>query len=146
MWRRGTTCVNQHLHWYHGQTVKPVVTKWLWYGFTSYTWYWDQYRPGMKLILPQVPTKQVPLQGWYCLRSYPTGWFFDNRTSCSLYAPGVYMTGLQPGTCPTLVWTLHYSWLIIEKMASHQQASKRRVSIANLRGLKIGQDPDKEEP
>jgi hypothetical protein len=124
MCRQGTTCVNQHLHWYHAQTVKPVLTNWLWYGFTSYTWYWDQYSPGMKSVLPQVPTRQVLLQAWYCLGSYPTGWFFDNGTNCSLYAPGVHMTGLQSGTCPTLVWTLHYSWLIIEKMAGHQQASK----------------------
>jgi hypothetical protein len=78
MWRQGTTCVNQHLRWYHGQTVKPVLTKWLWYGFTSYT--------------------------------------------------------------------LHSSWLITEKMAGRQQASKSRLSIANLRGLKIGQEPEEEEP
>lgn len=44
------------------------------------------------------------------------------------------------GLCTTV------GWLIIEKMAGHQQASKRRVSIANLWGLKIGQDLDEEEP
>jgi len=101
----------------------------------------------MKLILPQVPTRQVLLQAWYCLRSYPTGWFFGSTGPIAVYMHQKSIrTGLQPCTCPTLVWTLHYSWLIIEKMAGHQQASKSRLSIANLRGLKIGQDPDGEEP
>jgi hypothetical protein len=43
------------------------------------------------------------------------------------------------GLCTTVGW-------FIEKMAGHQQASKSKVYIANLQGLKIGQDPDEEEP
>jgi hypothetical protein len=52
-----------------------------------YSWDWDQYSPGIKLILPQTATRQVlVLSGidWYCLRSYQSGRFFHTGTGSSL--------------------------------------------------------------
>jgi hypothetical protein len=56
-----------------------------------YTWYWDWYSPsiklvitssayqasiGTRLVLPQVPTKQVLVQGWYYLKCLPSKYWY----------------------------------------------------------------------
>jgi hypothetical protein len=74
MWTQGTTCVNGHLHWYHGQTVKPVVTKWLWYEFTSYTWNWDRYSPSHHIL--GIETNIALVWNWYYLKSLPGRYCF----------------------------------------------------------------------
>jgi len=40
---------------------------------------------GRSLISPHVPTGQILVQGWYCVRSYQSGGFFDTKTSANLY-------------------------------------------------------------
>ncbi len=64
-------------------------------------WYYLKHLPSrycMRPVLPHVPTRQVLVQGWYCLRSYQSVRFFDTRTN-------IYIPRFQPSTCPTLVQT-----------------------------------------
>jgi len=90
---------------------KLFLPTWLWYWVKNYflpgmrqvsTWYWDRYKTGTRLVLPQVPTRRVLVQSWYRLSSYQPGRVLD--------AAGVYSLYQEPGYVPYQTnknWFLH---------------------------------------
>jgi hypothetical protein len=74
----------------------------------------------MKLLLDEVPTRQVLVLGWYCLRSYQSGWFFNTGTNTSLYAqvPTWYSPNTDIDHLPQHPHSLHLIWEKGRKPAS----------------------------
>jgi hypothetical protein len=68
-----------------------------------------------------IPTRQVLVHGWYCLRSYQSGWLFDTRTSP--YAM------FQSGVCPTLVCLSENEKFFKNIKMIAAQSSTNRVTI-----------------
>jgi hypothetical protein len=54
-----------------------------------------------RLVLPHVPTRQVGVRCWYCVKPYRSSLLFDTKTPITVYIPG-----FQHCTYPTLIQTL----------------------------------------
>jgi hypothetical protein len=77
----------------------------------QYTWYCYWCYPEIKLVLPQVCTRQVLVVGWYYLTSLPGRYRFKVGIASghtNLVIPAtlpLYIPVLQSSICPTLVMT-----------------------------------------